>query len=78
MIKFDKIQSKVTKYFDSVTIFNLFNDTDIETKENNQTVTFSPTLIQIFRNFQDEIRKEFIEESINYVSPLPVPILHIC
>jgi predicted ATPase len=71
LIKFDKNDiEQVTKYFDSSnTIFNSFNDTDIETKENNETV-LSSTLIQIFRNFQDEIRKEFIEESINYVSPL--------
>lgn len=59
----------VTKHFDSInTIFNSFND-ESEIKENNQSV-LSSTLILIFRSFQDEVRKEFIEESINYVSPL--------
>lgn len=68
---FDKNDiEQVTNYFDSNnTIFNSFNDIDIDIKENNQTV-LSSILIKIFRNFQEEIRKEFVEESINYVSPL--------
>ena len=59
---------QVTSFFDPTnTIFNSFNE--IEKKENEQSL-LSSTIISIFRNFQNEIKKEFIEESINYVSPL--------
>lgn len=71
IIKFEKNDvDQVLKFFDPRnTIFNSFNDEDIDIKEDNQTI-ISSTLIKIFRHFQNEIKKEFIEESINYVSPL--------
>lgn len=71
ILKFeDSVILNVTKFFDSKnTIFNSFDDDENDTKDKSESV-LSSTIISIFRNFQNEIKKEFIEESINYVSPL--------
>ncbi len=59
----------IVKYFDqSNTIFNSFDDVVFD-KDSESTI-LSSIIIRIFKFFQNEIKKEFIEESINYVSPL--------
>ena len=68
--KLNKLESDIIlKYFDaSNTVFNSFNEVD--RSDNTDLTVLSSTIIRIFNIFQNELKKEFVEETVNYVSPL--------